>query len=725
MVGSIPYLSRRLEISGTVDAILDAGLFHQSFYERQRSERFGTAAEAAEDFFDEGVSRGLSPHPLFDTRFYLRTAPDLVAAGINPLTHYLSEGWRQGRDPHPLFDNDWYLTQLGAHRRENPLVHYLAHHAAAEASPNPLFDGAFYLRQHADLAGTGIVPLEHYVLYGRNEHRPPSAAFSRLLPDWYRPATSLKRGAFQRQHVVWIAWLDGFTEEAAARVAATVEALSRDRRADIRLVTRSRELLDQFTDDVTGVSLDDVGVPMPGDAAFQASLRLLLFALSAGLPRLELWEVAVAGPVAPAFTELGLPVTVAATPPEPRSLSHEKISKRVYLPCLDWSLSGVHTVAEALGEELIARGWDVRLLFTRGTIGVLDRTTEDRGLPRIPYEFLDVSACHSMRDRWAAIIRHFEWRAPCVVLATFDDFANAVAPALSDEIGVVGWLQSDENHYYESVNRLGRYWNAVVCVSEHIRERAAAVQPAVAARAHVIHNTTMRRDDVVERSRRADDAELRLVYVGRLVQHQKRVLDVVALVRELNERRLNYRVTLIGGSPDDAVESQLRRQLVTEMATGRVRLTGPLSRPAVLDELHRHDVVVLFSEFEGLPVALVEAMACGCVPAVLRTDSGVPELVGHGRNGLLFESREYGAWADVLGELSRDPQRLAALASRAQQTIRDHFTVERMADQFEQVLTTVQEQVRSRAWTRPPVLTSQRHSDDVLVPPSLQQDALG
>ena len=48
----------------------------------------------------------------------------------------------------------------------------------------------------------------------------------------------------------------------------------------------------------------------------------------------------------------------------------------------------------------------------------------------------------------------------------YDFVANSVVPALTDDVGAVIWAQADDGDYYEQAYRLGRYCNAVVCVSE-------------------------------------------------------------------------------------------------------------------------------------------------------------------------------------------------------------------------------------------------------------------
>ena len=729
--------------------ILDAGLFHQAFYQHQRSDRFGSLREAFKDYLDYGVSAALSPHPLFDVGFYLRRNPDVQASGTDPVLHYLSEGWREGRDPHPLFDHEWYTRQHDVDEHVAPLPHYLTHARSNHASPNPLFDTRFYVDENDDITQAGINPLEHYLLYGRDEGRLPSARLRTVLSAWCDVALSLRRGTWKREHTLWV-WFrrDGSRAEDNKLLRVVQDAYQRTR-LDVRVVVDGPGPALIPVDGVRIVHLDDVGLSTSDAPACRPSaLRMLLFALSSGVHHVDLWQTVDDPRMAEACADLGLsvdaltctldvaPATGAFVPHVASMLERSSLTlarsrsstphrKRIYVPCTDWSISGVHTVAEALGRVLIARGWDFRLLFTRGTIGVLDRTTEGHGLPVVPYEFIDSSACHSEREHWAAIIRHLEWQAPCVVLATFDDFANAVVPALSDQVGVVGWLQSDEDHYYESAYRLGRYWNAIAGVSQRIVEEVVRLNPSFGDRTHLIHNTTVGNGDILRQ--RIPDAgpDLRLVYVGRLIQYQKRILDVIPLVQRLEDLGVNYHLTLIGACPDHDIESQLRKTLAGALAAGRVRLTGPLNRERIFEQLREHNVFLLLSDFEGLPVSLIEAMACGCIPAVAYSDSGIPDVLGTDDSGLVFDSRDYGVWATALDALVRDPARVAAMSERARRTVIDRFTADVMADRFEDLLSTVLRQIDSGTWRRPPALSWRNPIGDVLAPPSMVGKLLG
>jgi glycosyltransferase involved in cell wall biosynthesis len=98
-------------------------------------------------------------------------------------------------------------------------------------------------------------------------------------------------------------------------------------------------------------------------------------------------------------------------------------------------------------------------------------------------------------------------------------------------------------------------------------------------------------------------------------------------------------------------------------------------RRDVPDLLAAADVLVLTSRFEGLPIAVLRAMAAG-LPVVATAVDGTPEAVADGESGLLLRPGDVGALADHLVRLGRDPSRRRAMghAGRARSAA---FTEER------------------------------------------------
>lgn len=133
---------------------------------------------------------------------------------------------------------------------------------------------------------------------------------------------------------------------------------------------------------------------------------------------------------------------------------------------------------------------------------------------------------------------------------------------------------------------------------------------------------------------------LRLAAVARMVPKKGLHVAIEAL-RRLTERHPEIGCCLdIGG--EGPLEAALQAQVAEAGLGERIRFLGPLSHDAALALIARSHALVLPSETaedgdqEGIPVTLMEAMALGAV--VCTTDhSGIPELVEHGRTGLLSE----------------------------------------------------------------------------------------
>jgi glycosyltransferase involved in cell wall biosynthesis len=108
---------------------------------------------------------------------------------------------------------------------------------------------------------------------------------------------------------------------------------------------------------------------------------------------------------------------------------------------------------------------------------------------------------------------------------------------------------------------------------------------------------------------------------------------------------------LIGDGPDRTACEQLVHQAGL---TGRIHFHGRIPPEQVQPLLQRSQAILLMSDFEGLPVALLEAMAAGVVPVVRAIESGIPELVHHEHTGLLVGNDPAEA-AAALVRLSREP----------------------------------------------------------------------
>lgn len=142
-------------------------------------------------------------------------------------------------------------------------------------------------------------------------------------------------------------------------------------------------------------------------------------------------------------------------------------------------------------------------------------------------------------------------------------------------------------------------------------------------------------------------------------KRQKAPERFVGLAAELAPRYPDAHFLLVG---DGSSRADLERRCAMAGLEGRLHLPGwRRDMPAVYDAA---TVVTLTSRFEGLPRALVEALAAG-VPVVAMAVDGVTEVVRDGANGFLVDEGDVGRLAARVGELLADGTLRARLAGAA------------------------------------------------------------
>jgi glycosyltransferase involved in cell wall biosynthesis len=169
--------------------------------------------------------------------------------------------------------------------------------------------------------------------------------------------------------------------------------------------------------------------------------------------------------------------------------------------------------------------------------------------------------------------------------------------------------------------------------------------------------------------------ELLIGAIGRIDVQKGHTLLLDALSKLRHKHPV--RCVIIGDGPRRAaLEAQIRRLSLERT----VWLLG--ERQDVTAWLSSLDVFCLPSLWEGLPNALLEAMALG-LPCLASSVDGVPEVVRDGVNGLLVPPRQVGALTKRLSELAADPALRARLGAEAQRTVFERFTLTRMISEYE------------------------------------------
>ncbi|WP_263353214.1 glycosyltransferase family 4 protein [Acidicapsa acidisoli] len=225
----------------------------------------------------------------------------------------------------------------------------------------------------------------------------------------------------------------------------------------------------------------------------------------------------------------------------------------------------------------------------------------------------------------------------------------------------------------------------VICISDFCRSQVLRIAPGLdKSRVEVIRLGV---DCLALRPQELDlpdaanrQSPLRIVCTGRLVaaKGHRILLEALAL---LSAEGVRYSCTLIGDGPERGSLQALSTRLRLDKS---VRFLGAMAHQPTLSEVSQAEVFVLASFAEGLPVALMEAMALG-LPCISTTIAAIPELIENKGNGLLVPPASPETLFSALQILANDAALRHQLAQKARETVESQYNLARNLDSLAQM----------------------------------------
>lgn len=220
-----------------------------------------------------------------------------------------------------------------------------------------------------------------------------------------------------------------------------------------------------------------------------------------------------------------------------------------------------------------------------------------------------------------------------------------------------------------------RHADLIVSITDFDRDLLVRQARGAADRSRVrVSRVGIRLDEWRGATRRPEPGRVLAVGALREKKGHAVLVEAAALLRGRGEEPL---LVFAGTGADEASLRALAAARGVELeflgAVGPERVREELERAAVFA---LPCVVARNGDLDGLPVALMEAMAAG-VPVVSTRLSGVPELVEDGVSGLLAEPGDAASLADALGRVLRDPALADRLATSGRARVAELHDIER------------------------------------------------
>ena len=355
------------------------------------------------------------------------------------------------------------------------------------------------------------------------------------------------------------------------------------------------------------------------------------------------------------------------------------MKKRILLVLTDLELGGAPLVARDLAGGLAARGYEMAVASLAGE-GPVARDLRERGVATYP---LGARDCWDLQvlPRLAHLLQRYRPH----VLHCFLVHANVIGRLVGTACGVQHIIASlhtcQQSTWWHPIAetltcRLSR---TTICVSQSVAQHVRKSSHVPASRVRIIPNGIdfgrfANAQPLSPTSLGLDPDKQTILFVGRL-DPVKRVKDLLTASVEII-RKQAVQLLIVG----DGCECKPLQNLAQNLGiAGDTHFLG--TRRDVERILKSADLLVLPSLWEGMPCALLEAMAARVPIAASRT-SGVVDLIADGQTGLLFEPGDIGGIAGAVLRLLGDRGYADAMAVAAQDLVRTKFTLDAMLDAY-------------------------------------------
>ena len=276
---------------------------------------------------------------------------------------------------------------------------------------------------------------------------------------------------------------------------------------------------------------------------------------------------------------------------------------------------------------------------------------------------------------------------------TFLFHANVPGRILGRLAGVPAIISSERTMEMEGIARrrmnrwTARYADRIVCVSNQVAAFAEDQIGIPSEKVVVIPNGVDQASFIGLPEKIQAKRDLGFPFnktligsVGRL-DPVKGYLQLIEAFAALDPEKRDLHLALIGDGPQrDELEELCRSLGISGCVTFTGYQTGIPSYMAALD------IFTLSSHFEGLPNAVLEAMAAG-LPVVATAAGGIPDAVLDGETGLLVPPNQPKQLAEALDRMICNPELRARYGQAGRERVQAHFSVEHMVAETERLYT--------------------------------------
>ncbi len=178
----------------------------------------------------------------------------------------------------------------------------------------------------------------------------------------------------------------------------------------------------------------------------------------------------------------------------------------------------------------------------------------------------------------------------------------------------------------------------------------------------------------------------KIIYAGKLTDVQKQITKTILGLCDVVEQISDVVVEVYGaGAQEEAAKSIVKKRGLFDV----IVFKGLIDSSKIQNVFVEGQAFILLSDFEGLPVALMEAMSSGLVPVCTNIKSGIPQLVFNEKTGLLVDNR-HDDLVRAIKRLKEDEFLWERLSVNAREFVIQEHSMNRVADKWLALFTSLE-----------------------------------
>ncbi|MBI2722164.1 MAG: glycosyltransferase [Bacteroidetes bacterium] len=218
--------------------------------------------------------------------------------------------------------------------------------------------------------------------------------------------------------------------------------------------------------------------------------------------------------------------------------------------------------------------------------------------------------------------------------------------------------------------------NAVFVISQKLKE--AMLGYGLKNNYQLINNAVDLRLFKPQEPKQRNKDVLEILHVSSLIEREKNLSGIIAVAEHLKEKSFPFHLTIVGGSK---IEIAACEELIHKVNLQLyVTISGPKPPQEVSCYMNRADVFLLFSNFEGMPVVVIEALACGL--PVISSNVGEVKNIIKPKMGIVLQTNSIKECAEALLNYNREHY---LNSQQLNQYISENYSPEVVCDRISQL----------------------------------------